>query len=111
MIEITSEAQILALIQNLNLKDLFIFKHSTRCPISAVAFDEFRQFADSYPDSANFTYIDHLQYPEISKLLEKTTSIKHETPQVIYFSHGIVKWTASHNAINKEALKNQIVKK
>ena len=107
MIEVTSEGQLLAMVDANGPENLFLFKHSTRCPVSAAAMEEFRQFAADHPE-VYCAYIDLLVYRPVSDLLAKVSKIEHESPQVIQFIRGSVQWTASHSAINKKALEMHI---
>lgn len=76
-----------------------VFKHSTRCGISAMVK---RRFEKDWPDSAPFPiyYLDLLKYREISAQVEKSTGVVHQSPQFIVISNGDVAYHASHSSID-----------
>lgn len=107
MKEVTNEQQLDELIAN--SKELFLFKHSTQCGISAGAFDEFQSFAEKHPD-VTCAYIDLLAHRSVSNYLAEISHVKHQSPQVILYSQGKVLWNASHRAITQQALESHIKK-
>jgi bacillithiol system protein YtxJ len=109
MIEISSEEELLSLIKG-SKGNLFIFKHSTYCPISAMAFADYEEFSSDHPDIPCALIIIQ-QNRNISNKLEEISGVEHESPQVIHYFAGNVKWNASHRAIRKEILEKQIKEK
>jgi bacillithiol system protein YtxJ len=75
-----------------------LFKHSTRCPISAAAFEEYRIWCGRFPDEES-GWIDVIEDRALSLLVAGRTKIGHESPQAILLSAGRPVWTASHGAI------------
>lgn len=80
-----------------------VFKHSTRCPISAAAFAEYRAWTAAHP-SAPTGWIDVIEDRELSGLLAQRTGVRHESPQALLVSRGRVLWHASHGAITRASL-------
>jgi bacillithiol system protein YtxJ len=86
---------------------VFIFKHSTRCPISHAAHDEYMGFVELLDDnSAVCMDLDLLQHRDISAAIEELTCIVHQSPQVILVVAGEVKWSATHNMITVDSLRD-----
>lgn len=107
MKSIDTEEQLLEMIRANRSHLLFLFKHSTSCPVSGQAFNDFQKFAENHPD-IDCAYIDIWKHRNISNLLEQESHIKHESPQVLLYQNGKVKWSASHYAINQKALESHV---
>ena len=84
-----------------------LFKHSTRCPISAAAFEEWQEFQRAQPGVAT-AWIDVIEQRDLVRDLAARTRVKHESPQALLFVAGTVAWNASHGDITAEALANAI---
>ncbi len=86
-------------------KTFYIFKHSTTCPISAQAFQEYEQFLKENEAVSGYYLIVREARPLSNEIAERL-EIKHESPQAFFVKDGKPVWNASHSAITKEALKN-----
>jgi bacillithiol system protein YtxJ len=85
-------------------RPVVLFKHSTQCPISAAADEEYRAFADSHPKAAVFTHLDLLAHRDVSKEIGERLGVKHESPQLIVMRAGRVSAVLNHSAITGKAL-------
>ncbi|RMD74479.1 MAG: bacillithiol system redox-active protein YtxJ [Lentisphaerae bacterium] len=84
---------------------VFLFKHSTACPISHYALAEFKKFAGNVEHPSLKLYlIDLLKYREISNAVQQRTGVRHQSPQAILLHNGSVVWHASHSAIMADKL-------
>jgi bacillithiol system protein YtxJ len=90
--------------------EILFFKHSTSCPISKAAFNEYKKFLEAYPDVHSY-YLYVQSARTLSNYIAEKYTVKHESPQAILFNNGNVKWHASHRKITEEALKNEIILK
>jgi bacillithiol system protein YtxJ len=72
-----------------------LFKHSTRCPVSAAARGEMQRFMELHPDATVYT-VDVNDSYEASQYLAEKTGIEHHSPQVIVTRGGQPEWHASH---------------
>ncbi|MBA4601475.1 bacillithiol system redox-active protein YtxJ [Thermoactinomyces mirandus] len=84
---------------------LLLFKHSTRCPISAKAFREFESFLQTeegkkVPAAVVLVVEDR----PVSNAIAERFGIRHASPQVILLKNGEVCWHTSHYNIRSEAL-------
>ena len=79
-----------------------VFKHSTTCPISAVAYEQMTRF------DGEVALVEVQSAREVSKEIEKQTGIPHESPQVIILRNGKVVWNASHWKVKAEAVAEAI---
>lgn len=80
-----------------------LFKHSTRCPISAAAFEEWQEWQRAHPEAAT-AWIDVIEQRELVRDFAARTRVKHESPQALLFVAGKVAWHASHGDITVESL-------
>ena len=97
-------------IETSSRQPLFLFKHSTRCPISFNAEREFLKFAAETPDSTNiiFLHLDLLKYRDVSDTIEEILAVRHQSPQVILVKNKKACWSISHSNISMASL-NQAV--
>jgi bacillithiol system protein YtxJ len=75
---------------------LFLFKHSTSCPISAKAFSEFQSFVNTKPNGFEFAMVRVIEERPVSLEIANRLGIKHESPQLILIHRGKVLWHDSH---------------
>lgn len=87
------------------IKKAIIFKNSTRCPISRAAKNEYEKYAQECEEEIELYIVDVIQNRKTSEIIEEETSVKHESPQVIYIENGTPKRSISHWEITKETLK------
>lgn len=84
-----------------------LFKHSTRCPISAAARGEMERFMEQHPDTAVYT-VDVNDDAAVSKYLAETTGIEHHSPQVIVARGGEPEWHANHFDIRADEVEKRV---
>ena len=80
-----------------------LFKHSTRCPVSAHAFSEYRAFVQAHPDVTH-GWIDVVADKALSLAAASRTRVEHQSPQALWIAMGSVSWHASHFDITQAAL-------
>ncbi len=80
----------------------FLMKHSTTCPISMNAFDQYNNFL--YERDMDGYYLTVQEARELSNYIAEQTDIKHESPQAFYFVNQKAVWNASHNQITVHSL-------
>ena len=79
----------------LGAESAILFKHSTRCPISAAARGEMERFMELNPDAPVYT-VDVNDATDASRYLAEKTGIEHQSPQVIVVRGGRPEWHANH---------------
>lgn len=90
-------------------KRVFLFKHSTTCPISTKADQEFRSFAEDYSEpTASFAFLKVRESRPVSNAIAEELEIKHESPQLFILENKEVKWSDSHWNITKAKIKNAL---
>jgi bacillithiol system protein YtxJ len=82
----------------------FLLKHSTTCPVSAAAFDEYQAFLNAEETDQKGYYLAVQDSRELSNHIAEMTDIRHESPQVIFFKEGKPEWNESHWKITKNNL-------
>ncbi|ALC89644.1 thioredoxin [Bacillus sp. FJAT-18017] len=85
---------------------VMILKHSSTCPISHAAFEEYGEFAGD--DSIPAWMLIVQESRPLSTHIAETYGIKHESPQAILFADGQPVWNASHWKITKKSLNEAI---
>jgi bacillithiol system protein YtxJ len=92
----------------LNGKDnVFVLKHSTTCPISQAAYEEYEKFTESHPELNSF-YLTVQDSRQLSDYIAENFHIKHESPQAILFKNADVNWHASHWKITTSTLNSAL---
>ena len=85
-------------------RPVFLFKHSTSCPISASRWRVLQAFADSEP-RADFWAVLVIQDRPVSLYIADETGIRHQSPQAILFYRGKPVWNESHYRITEDELR------
>lgn len=79
-----------------------LFKHSTICPISTAAYEEF-QASLQQQDVPSAVILVREDRP-VSNAVEERFGIKHESPQIFLLEDGQVKWHTSHWKITQDSI-------
>lgn len=82
-------------------KPVFVFKHSTSCPISASRWQLFQSFSDK-ESRASFHRVLVIQDRPVSRYIAEETGIRHQSPQAILLYQGKPAWDASHYSITEK---------
>ncbi len=95
-------------LRNSETSPVFLFKHSTRCPISARSYSEFQNFVASFDEPVPICclMLRVIEERSISDWVARTLGVKHESPQILVVSAGRVVWHASHYDLTKDAMQN-----
>ncbi|KOP83765.1 bacillithiol system redox-active protein YtxJ [Cytobacillus solani] len=85
-------------------EDLFLlFKHSSTCPISQAAYEEYETFANENMKVKTYYLVVQEDRP-LSNHIAESFQIKHESPQAILFKKSEPVWHASHWKITNDSL-------
>lgn len=104
-IQLTDEQQLQQLIVNSNTKPQVIFKHSTRCSISAVAYQRLQKA--TFPEGVDFHFLDLLAHRSLSNRVSDVFRVHHESPQVLIIKNGQCVYDESHLAISMRDIAEQ----
>lgn len=82
-------------------KPILVFKHSTRCSISATALSRLeRNWKAEDADKVTPYYLDLLQHRDISNAIADKYGVEHESPQALVIKDGKVVYHESHMGIS-----------
>ncbi len=87
-------------------RPVLLFKHSTRCSISAMALGRFER---SYDENASFEpyYLDLISHRDISNEVASRYGVRHESPQAILIRNGKAVFDTSHMGICYDELNTE----
>lgn len=91
-------------------KPVLLFKHSTRCSISAMALNSFERNWSSGNELCNLYFVDLLNYRDVSNKIAEITGITHQSPQVIVLKGSEIIYDASHSAIDARRIESRLKK-
>jgi len=80
----------------------YIFKHSTRCPISAAAAENVKQIHWKMP----LYWINIIEQRDFSDWVASNYCVKHESPQLLQVEDSKVVKVWNHREITKEAVES-----
>lgn len=98
-LKLTRVEQLPELQKQSNEKLVVIFKHSTRCGISRMVWNQFQASADFPSEEVVLYYLDLLAYRDVSDAVAEQFQVYHQSPQLIILQHEEVVHHASHSAI------------
>lgn len=104
-IDLTSASQLEDIKKLSASKAQFIFKHSTRCSISAMA--KGRLERSTVPANIDFYYLDLLSYRDLSNKIAEDFDVYHESPQALLICNGACVFAESHSGIQLEEFVEQ----
>jgi len=104
---LTTEDQIQQIITQSQSRPQIIFKHSTRCSISSVAYQRLQK-ADQ-PGNVDFYYLDLIKNRQLSNKVAELFKVHHESPQVLVIKKGECIYDESHFGISMDDIKAQVL--
>ena len=104
-IHLTDEEQLKQIINKSQLKPQVIFKHSTRCSISAVALQRMQKTAQ--PSDIDFYFLDLLANRPLSNKVAEVFKVHHESPQILLIRDGQCVYDESHLGISMHEIMDQ----
>lgn len=104
--ELSSEDNLQKVIQESHSHPVCIFKHSTRCGISAMVLHRLEQTASEM--GAKWYLLDLLAFRSVSDAVSIRFGIEHQSPQLLLVSEGECVSAASHTMISANWLADQL---
>lgn len=104
--ELTNEGQIETIIEESKTQPVVIYKHSTRCHISAMAMNRLER--EQAPDNIKFYYLDVIARRPVSNKVAELFHVQHESPQLLLIQDGECTYEESHNGIRMDELTEQV---
>ncbi len=91
-------------------KPLVIFKHSTRCSISAAALDRIERRWDPAEIGIDAYYVNLIQFRSVSNEISEMFNIRHESRQLLLIKDGECIFDSSHFSISYEEVRKVLEK-
>ena len=108
MKELTSVNEWHDVLEKSKEEPVLVLKHSTTCPISAAAYQEYDASAVDVPKY----FLKIQDNRPVSDEIANDLGIRHESPQLFLVKDGKATWQATHHAINQskigEAVKENV---
>ncbi|GIO65473.1 bacillithiol system redox-active protein YtxJ [Paenibacillus sp. JTLBN-2024] len=109
MTKLTTSQQLHSALAASDEKPLLLFKHSTRCPISAGAYQQMMSYLQNEPNEAvEYALIHVVEDRPVSLEAADLLGVQHESPQVILVKNQAPVWHTSHSHITEDALKQHL---
>lgn len=86
------------------MKPVAIFKHSTRCSISRMSWNQFQKYYNISNDKMELYHLDLLEYRFISNEIAEQFQVPHQSPQIIVIKDGVAVYHTSHESIDAKDL-------
>ncbi len=103
--EITTVEEWKKIFENTDKQPIVVLKHSTTCPVSANALDEYEaHLQDHARDDLEYYLVKVIESRPVSNQIAEDVQLKHESPQIIMVKDKEKYWNASHWAITYEHL-------
>src|SRR5690625_4116606 len=104
--EITTIEEWDAILEKSTERDQVILKHSTTCPVSFNALDEYNAYLEDNPDkNIDYFLVKVRESRPVSNQIEADLNVKHESPQIILIKNKKSYWSATHWAVTKAHMK------
>lgn len=109
-IKLESVDQLMNLVKTTHEKPVLLFKHSTRCSISAMAKNNLERNWISGSELCDAYLLDLLAHRDVSQKIAEITGIKHESPQAIVLRGDEIVYDASHSGIEARRIESILAK-
>lgn len=103
---LNNEVQLKEIIEQIKALPQLIFKHSTRCSISAMA--KARLDRQATTEKLTFYYLDLIVHRSLSNKIAELFNVPHESPQVLIIKNGECTYEESHNGIGFAEIMEQV---
>ncbi len=104
---LTTEEQLINLLEKSHSKPQVIFKHSTRCSVSSVI--KTRLESGTFPGHIDFHYLDLLANRSLSNKIAEDLDVYHESPQVLLLQNGKCVFDESHLVIRMQDILTEVL--
>lgn len=105
VLQLESEKEWLQLLQSSKEQQVCVLKHSTRCPISSAAHDQWNAYLGKTPnEETEYAMVLVVEDRPVSNLIAETLDVKHESPQLIVVKQGKAVAHTSHWHITEDKL-------
>lgn len=109
-INLIDPAQVESILVTSQNKPALIFKHSTRCSISAKSLAGFEKNWKMNDEDCDLYFLDLLTFRAVSNKVAERSGVAHQSPQVIVIYEGQAVYSSSHQAISAKEIRKVILK-
>ncbi|MFB9328995.1 bacillithiol system redox-active protein YtxJ [Paenibacillus aurantiacus] len=101
--EITTLEEWNGLLEQSEGKQQLILKHSTRCPVSSSALEEFEDYLKDTPNAnTDYYLVKVIESRPVSNQIAEDLNVTHASPQIILFKDKKNAWNSSHWSVTKK---------
>ena len=109
-IQLNSVAQLEEIDQKSVEQAILLFKHSTRCAVSAAALNRLeRNWQEEEMKQMPTYFLDLIAHREISNKIVEKYGVEHQSPQLLVIRNGKSIYDTSHLSINYSNLKSLVL--
>jgi bacillithiol system protein YtxJ len=101
---LTDLSQLDAILEDRTQQKHVLFKHSTRCVVSAMAKRQLESEWPSDKPDIHVWYLDLLNHRDISNAITEKTGVSHQSPQAFAIIDGQVLYADSHSEISARSI-------
>ncbi|EXX88631.1 general stress protein [Paenibacillus darwinianus] len=84
-------------------RNTLILKHSTRCPVSANALEEYDSYLAGSPNAdTDYYLVKVVEARPVSNQIAKDLGVTHASPQLVLFKDGKSVWNTSHWSVTSK---------
>lgn len=84
-------------------RQIVVLKHSTRCPVSASALEEYDDYLADKPNAdTDYYLVKVIESRPVSNKIAEDLGVPHASPQMILFKDGRAVWNTSHWSVTKK---------
>lgn len=84
-------------------KPIVILKHSTACPVSANALQEYEAYLGKTPNTeVDYLLVKVIESRPVSNQIAADTGVTHASPQILFVKNKETVWNTSHWSITEE---------
>jgi len=105
---LSTEAELMDIVERSKTVPCAIFKHSTRCSISSMAKGRLERQWNVPQTELEIYYLDLIRYRNVSNKIAEVLAIEHQSPQILLLKDGKCVYTTSHSGINVGDLKTAL---
>ncbi|HZG88540.1 bacillithiol system redox-active protein YtxJ [Paenibacillus sp.] len=101
--EITTEAEWAETLEASAARPVLVLKHSTRCPVSSAALEEYEAYLQDKPkEDVDYVMVKVIESRPVSNKIAEDLNVKHESPQMILIKDKAKYWATSHWSVTKK---------
>ncbi|WP_235288072.1 bacillithiol system redox-active protein YtxJ [Paenibacillus tarimensis] len=84
-------------------RQVLLLKHSTRCPVSTSALEEYESYLAGNPNAnTDYYLVKVIESRPVSNQVAEDLGVTHASPQIILFKDGKSVWNTSHWSVTNK---------